>query len=240
MTIPTPLDVVLVHGAWHGPSCWDRVSAELARRGITTHTPALPSTGPDPGSLGGFDDDVASVRQALDRSGPAVVCAHSYAGLVVGAVQHPASRHLVFLSAFMADEGEDWAAVASDDTPTLLADGLRADEHGNLIVDPDCAADCFYADCEPDDIATAIHRLQPQAAEPFTRTMPSPAWQSIPSMFVICEEDSAISPERQRAMAKRADSTRSLPTSHSPMLSRPDLVVDILEELARDGLDRHG
>jgi pimeloyl-ACP methyl ester carboxylesterase len=224
---------VLVHGSWHGPWCWDRVRDDLAERGVETFAPALPSTNGDPADLGTFDDDVAAVRAALDESGPAVVCAHSYGGLVVGAATHPAAQHLVFLSAFMADEGEDWAAVAADDGPSPLADSLLADEHGNVLLWPDSAVDIFYGDCDAEDTRHAIGRLGPQNAEPFARTMPAPSWRTVPSTFVICEHDRAISPARQRAMASRAGSTLTVPTSHSAMLSRPDLVAEVLARLAQ-------
>jgi hypothetical protein len=239
----SPLAVVLVHGSWHGPWCWEPVQHELTRRGITSVAPGLPSTWGDPASLGGFDDDVAAVRDALDRAGPAVVCAHSYAGLVVGAAVHPAMRQLVFLSAFMADEGEDWSAVAAADDadgdgddggePGELALALGADEHGNILIDPDRATEIFYADCDAAAAADAVARLTPQNAEPFARTMPAPTWTTVPSTYVVCENDRAIAPTRQRAMAKHATSTCSLPTSHAAMLARPELVADLLETAAR-------
>jgi len=234
-----PLAVVLVHGAWHGPWCWEAVEGELARRGIPVAAPALPSTVGDPAALGTFDDDVAAVRAALDATGPAVVCAHSYAGLVVGAADHPALRHLVFLSAFMADAGETWSDVAADDSAGGddvdggLVSALVGDEHGNVLIDPARATGVFYADCDPAAAAAAVARLTPQNAEPFARTMPAPSWRTVPSTFVVCENDRAIRPARQRAMATRATTTGTLPTSHAAMLARPDLLADILEAAAR-------
>lgn len=240
---PTPLTVVLLHGAWHGPWCWEPVCQELDRRGVPAVAPALPSTGTDPAALGTFDDDVAAVHAALDRSGPAVLCAHSYAGLVAGATRQPALRDLVFLSAFMADDGETWADVAAEDGAAggagadggagTLATALLADDHGNVLIDPARAVDVFYADCDPDAAAAAVARLTPQSAEPFGRAMPVPSWRTVPSTFVVLELDRAISPTRQRAMAARATTTRTLPTSHAAMLARPDLLADVLEDAAR-------
>ncbi|HEY8546752.1 MAG TPA: alpha/beta hydrolase [Acidimicrobiales bacterium] len=236
MTSSSPLAVVLLHGAWHGPWCWEAVESELAARGITTHAPALPSTAGDPADLGGFDDDVAAVHATLDRSGPAVVCAHSYAGLVAGAVTHPALHRLVFLSAFVADTDETWADVAAGDGEEGqggLADAIAVTDDGYVVVDPARAVDLFYADCDPAAAATAVARLSPQNPEPFTRTMPRPSWRSVPSTFVVCEHDRAISPARQRALGARTGATITLPTSHSAMLARPDLVADVLEAEAR-------
>ena len=234
-----PLSVVFVHGSWHGPWCWDKVRGRLESRGVRTFAPSLPSTGPDPSRLGTFDDDVDSLRTTLDASGPALVCSHSYGGLVSGAVHHPNARHLVFLTAFMADEGEDWSAVASDEEPTLVASALRFDSYGNVLVDPEIATACFYADCPKEDVTAALARLTPQSTEPFARPMPKPSWRTVPSTFVVCEFDQTISPRRQEAMAVRADHVIRLASSHSAMLSHPDEVADIVERLARSHFHPH-
>jgi pimeloyl-ACP methyl ester carboxylesterase len=66
--------VVLVHGAWAGPSSWDRVVARLRDDGYRTATPTL-----DTLSLEG---DVATVRATLDRiPGRKLLVGHSYGGL---------------------------------------------------------------------------------------------------------------------------------------------------------------
>jgi len=59
------------------------------------------------------------------------------------------------------------------------------------------------------------------------------AWRGIPSTYVICADDRAILPGLQRRMSARADEVVEWNTSHSPFASRPDLVADLLERLAR-------
>jgi hypothetical protein len=58
------------------------------------------------------------------------------------------------------------------------------------------------------------------------------AWQRLPSTYVVCTEDQAVAPALQRALATRCTRTIEWPTSHSPFLSRPELVADLLTELA--------
>ena len=60
-------------------------------------------------------------------------------------------------------------------------------------------------------------------------------FRSIPSTYVVCEQDRAIVPDAQRMMAARATEVRSWATSHSPFFSRPDLLVELLTELASPG-----
>jgi pimeloyl-ACP methyl ester carboxylesterase len=70
--------VVLVHGAWHGPWCWDRVEPPLRARGIKTITVDLPSMDVAAGYVTTVHDDAKALRAALDvLDKPAVVVGHS-------------------------------------------------------------------------------------------------------------------------------------------------------------------
>lgn len=62
-----PATVLLVHGAWHGAWCWDRVGDHLARRGVTAFAVDLSGHGGDPRPLGDLHTDSARVRDALDE-----------------------------------------------------------------------------------------------------------------------------------------------------------------------------
>lgn len=220
--------VVLVHGAWHGAWCWEKVRPRLDDFGIATVAVDLPFTSQP--------DDVAAVRGALDRIGGRVVlCGHSYGGSVItDAGRHPNVERLLYICAFACDEGESPAATAPD-TPmptTNLADALDVVD-GLATVKPDAVINTFYHDCDPADAEAAKARLRPTAFECFIAAVGAPAWRAKPSTFAVCREDRAIHPELQRLMAKRCTESVEWPTAHSPFVNRPDLVVDTLAELAR-------
>src|SRR5436190_15656651 len=111
-----PATVVLVHGAWHGAWCWDRVVAGLHDRDVDVLALDLPGHGASAEPLGDLYGDAAAVHAALDTlDGPAVVCGHSYGGAVMSlGAAHPAVRHLVYLAALMLDVGETCAASVPD------------------------------------------------------------------------------------------------------------------------------
>ena len=79
-----PADVVLVHGAWHGAWCWQRVLAGLAQRGVSAHAIDLPGHGQSTEPLGdlalrridaprrAFVRDKVPVVVEIDRFGSAV------------------------------------------------------------------------------------------------------------------------------------------------------------------------
>ncbi len=100
--------VLLVHGAWHGAWCWERVTFELKDRGLRVDAVDLPGHGSDRTPLTDLHGDATRVREALTELGePAVLVGHSYGGAVISeAGDHPLAEGLVFLPAFPLDVGE--------------------------------------------------------------------------------------------------------------------------------------
>jgi hypothetical protein len=71
----TDATLVLVHGAWADGSSWNKVTADLQRRGIDVVAAQVPLTS--------FSEDVAVLRKVLLRQeGPIVLAGHlvSYRG----------------------------------------------------------------------------------------------------------------------------------------------------------------
>jgi pimeloyl-ACP methyl ester carboxylesterase len=211
--------VLLIHGAWHGAWCWEAVQAALPE--------AVAIDLPSNHGGGGFAADVAAVRTALDgMDGPVVLCGHSYGGAVISAAgDHPNVGRLVYLCAFALDAGESLAANPSPAGPVSLAPHM---EDGNLVVDADGAREAFYGDCDEQP----VDRLVPHPLDAFTSAVESAAWRSKPSTYVVCTQDRAIHPDQQRFFAARCSSVVELDASHSPMLSMPDRVAEILREAA--------
>jgi pimeloyl-ACP methyl ester carboxylesterase len=228
--------VVLVHGAWHGAWCWDPVVARLDAAGVPALAIDLPGHGADPRPLTDLHGHGDAVRAALDTvAGPVVLVGHSYGGAAVtDAGVHPSVRHLVYVSAFCIDAHE--SVMANDLTGgegNDLEVAMRVQEDGSATIDPDLAILPFYADCTPADAAAAVGRLGPESLSGFGQSPRAVAWRERPSTFAVCTEDRAVMPALQRGLAARCASIVEWPTSHSPFLSRPDLVADLLTALAR-------
>lgn len=224
--------VVLVHGAWHGSWCWDAV-LPLVPGAVTVDLPSA-------GRGGSTEDDVAEVLAAVERvGGPVLLCGHSYGGAVIGeAAAHPAVVGLVFVCAFTVVPGESLLSNAARDAAkaararqVALAGAIRITDDGqSAVVDPDGALAAFYADCPPELAAAARDRLVPHSMAVMTRPLAGPGWQGKPSTYVLCEHDEAIQPEMQEVFAARCDTTVRLATDHSPMLSTPERLAEIINE----------
>jgi pimeloyl-ACP methyl ester carboxylesterase len=215
------MGVVLVHGAFHGAWCWNLVVPELERLGVEVLAVELPFTG--------FDDDVDEVRRAIAELGPGtVVVAHSYGGLVASTATHGRSdvARLVYVAAFMADEGEDAITIIGTEESKLL-DALVIDD--DLVsVDPRKAKASFYGDLDDVSAAAAITQLRPLPVASVLGPQSPPGWKSIPSTYVVCTNDAALPPVMQRRMAERATLVLELPTDHSPFTTRPGELAGLL------------
>jgi pimeloyl-ACP methyl ester carboxylesterase len=226
--VPDSKTVVLVHGAWHGAWCWDKVVALLTEQGVAVETFDLPMTS--------YEDDVATTKAVLDRvDGEVVLCGHSYGGAVItNAGHHPKVAHLVYLTAFACDADESPSATAPEANlpATDLAAALVIDDDGNATITPELVVATFYHDCDPADAEDAVRRLRPAHMSCFVTPVGPPAWKDTPSTYVVCTEARASHPALHRHMAARCNSTIDLDTAHSPFLNRPDAVAELLARQA--------
>ena len=225
---PEQVTVVLVHGAWHGAWCWDTVKEKLISNGIAVETVDLPSANPRNGHPGGLYDDARAVRSALDSiAGDVVAVAHSYGGIPLSEAAAGAQNvaHLVYLTAFQLDIGESLLSALAGGQPSWL-------QIGDGVTTPSDTREIFFADIDDDIAAAATARLSPQSLSSFTEIQTAAAWTAIPSTYVICENDKAIPVPAQEAMAARAGRTIRIDSSHSPFLSRPDDIAQIIADHA--------
>lgn len=212
--------IVFVHGAWHGPWCWDPVVDRLEGRDLVAVD--LPTMEREDAT---FADDVAAVRAAID--GPTLLCGHSYGGLVIGAAaDHPDVIGCVFLCAFAQDGDARIEGVAEPLQRAMRIEGSVS------TIDPALANEAFYGDVHPDLAAAAITRLRPMSLAATATATGVGAWRSKPSTYVVCTEDLSIDVEAQRSMAAACDVVEEWTCSHSPMLSRPDDVAVLLRRTA--------
>lgn len=210
--------ILLVHGAWHGAWCFDRLVPELTALGWRVETVDLPSASADAANTAGMYDDARAVRERLDAvEGPVTVLAHSYGGIPVtqAAADAPNVSRIVYLSAFMLDEGDSIDGMSGGKISGAGVDSLSAHEHY------EDARAAFYGDVAPQDAEEATARLVLQTARSFCEPLTAAAWKTVPSTYIVTEQDTALAPEFQEAMAARAERVHRLPSGHSSFLSMP-------------------
>lgn len=227
--------VILVHGAWHGGWCWAALQAELDRRGVPSLAPDLPghgASGEPLGDLYGDADAVAALAQRLAR--PVVLAGHSYGGMVItqAATQAGNISELVFVAAFVPDEGDSLMGLLGGFEQRRVALGLATrpgSSDATSSVDPAGATAAFYHLAPPPVAAAAVARLGEQPVASFVQPVTGAPLANLRSTYVLCRHDEAIHPDHQAIMAARCATTVTLDADHSPFLTHVTEVADLLE-----------
>jgi pimeloyl-ACP methyl ester carboxylesterase len=222
-------NIVLVHGAFADGSSWSGVIERLQADGYRVTAPQFPMTA--------LADDVARLRQALDlQDGPAIVAGHSYGGQIMTALgtEAPNVAGLVYIAAFALDQGESLGALLSQGpTPAALAH-LFTDHHGFSWLPEDDFVRHFAADVDPVRARVMYAVQQALATSAFADLMDVPAWNTLPSWYLVAADDQALPPAAQRQFASRMGAASiEIPSSHVAMVSHPGDVTQLIEMAAR-------
>jgi pimeloyl-ACP methyl ester carboxylesterase len=236
-------DFLLLHGASHASWCWHPTVAELERRGHQALAVDLPIADPEAGAERYAEVAAEAGRARFD--GPVVVVGHSLSGIVIPLLPDLIEvDELVFLCSPLPIPGvsmiEQWASE-----PDMLVPA-PADEATPPAAPPESPEDAaeqglaqlrarslrlFYADCPPDVASTAATHLRHQAMQPMTEPSPVSTWPPrVPYRYILTRDDRAMSPDwSRRAVPSRLGIVPiELDGSHSPFLSRPTELVDVL------------
>ncbi len=229
----------LVHGAWHSAWCWEALTPYLTGAGHDVIAPDLPS---DDGSAD-FDAYADVVCTALRGRDDVVVVGHSLAGATAALIPDRHSvRRLVYLCAAVPEGGvglfDQWQAqpdmVCSDFADGWLQGLGDPDEQLRTEwVDFDFVRRVFYADCDEATVAAAIDHLRPQSGYPWTVPCSLTEHPSVDCTTVVCSADRIVNPDWSKRKAREIGAdVVELPGSHSPFLSRPSVVADVLRGIA--------
>ncbi|ULN46303.1 alpha/beta hydrolase [Mycolicibacterium goodii] len=219
MTQPT---LVWVPGACHGPWAFEEVSSRFTGLGWETRVVELPSVAPSSSARRGMHADAQAVRSVIESvGGPVVAIAHSYGGIPTtqGCAGLPNLRRIVYLAAFLLDEGHSMLSYSGEH--------FRWPIDGEVTMPPN-PREAAYSDLSDSQAAWAIEQLLPVSVAAFDEALTAAAWRHVPSTYVICENDRSLLPWRQEKMAVQATEIRRLPTGHSPFLSHPAMLVNLV------------
>jgi pimeloyl-ACP methyl ester carboxylesterase len=221
-------NIVLVHGAWADGSCWSGVIERLQADGFRVTAPQFPLTS--------LADDVARLRQVLDlQDGPTVVVGHSYGGQIMTALGDDAHNvvALVYVAAFGLDEGESLGQLLSQGPVTPALAHLFTDARGFGWLSEEDFVEHFAADVDSTRAHVMYAVQQPLASSAFTDVMGVPAWKSLPSWYLVAQNDEALPPDAERQFADRMGATTTeISSSHVAMVSHATEVAQLIATAA--------
>jgi pimeloyl-ACP methyl ester carboxylesterase len=230
---------VLVHGAWHGSWCWKRVRAALRNEGHEVFTPTLSGLAERSHLLApdiDLDTHILDVVNLIrwEELTDIVLCGHSYGGFVVTGVADRLPekiRALVYLDAFVPDDGENLLQLAPQSRRDHIESGLSSDGSASMQwkVPPIPAAvfNVNSADRDWVDKQCTSHPLG-TLMQPIRLTG---GIETIPKIIYVrateYEKDSPFPPFEAKAMA-RAWKVIRVASGHDVMLDAPEACVELL------------
>jgi len=156
---------------------------------------------------------------------------HAYAGAVIALARPERVKALVYVTALAPDEGEKVVDVFYRLEPHPQAPKLAPDADG-LIWLPDGAFETAFAqNASVEDRAVLAAVQRPISLNCITVPVGRPLWKDVPSWFLVAGDDRMIVPETQRYMAARMKATtKSHAVDHTPSVTAPTVVVDVVRE----------
>ena len=148
-------------------------------------------------------------------------------------------RALVFLAAIGLDVGESVAGVQQPFPPPMVVstsyltdyDAPGAAGGPELYIQPDKFHETFCADA-PSEVAEVMAVTQrPLAAAALQEQATAAGWKTIPSWYLIPEQDNGISPQAQKFMADRMNATtETIKGSHAVFIAQPRKVAQFIQQ----------
>jgi pimeloyl-ACP methyl ester carboxylesterase len=217
--------IVFAHGLWADGSCFAKLIPTLQAEG---HEVMASQHG-----LDSLATDVAAVKACLARvQSPAILVGHSYGGtLITHAGTDTRVAGLVYISALAPDANETSQSLL-DEFPKTPVFGHVEVTDGRVWLKQSGVK--HFAGDLPEAEQKLVYATQGvPVADLFLQKVEGTAWKSKPSWYVLANQDQTVHPDLQRFVSKRMKAnTTEVTASHVPMLSKPDVVLDVIRKAA--------
>ena len=234
---------VLVHGAWSDASAWKEVTPFLRAEGYNTIVVNLPGHGNDktPFTSITLQSYVDAVKKEIGSNKNIILVGHSMAGMVISQVAEdmPKSiRKVVYLSAYLPENGQSLLDLAKTDSESLVGKFLQIDQpSASAGIAKEAAVEIFAADGSKSVKKQFSNGVQPDPLAPFATPvkLTDQNFGATEKVYIYTKNDHAIGYTKQLAMAKigKVKTEYTLSSSHTPFLSMPEKVANILIEEAK-------
>ena len=233
--------LLFVHGGCHGAWCWDPLIHNLENLGQKGYALDLPGHGLDrtPRQDVTFSSYVEKLSQFIEEKdlSKLVLVGHSLAGIILPEI---ASRfperiqHLVYLAAFVLNEGESAIELVPTDRRQSYFDMSDQSPEKSISLDFETAYRRFFSDLDQGDARQFYARLTPQPLEVYLQVASvSPC--SLPQRltYIICKNDGALTYELCASLAEKLTGDKyEIESDHDVMLSHPEELADLLIRIA--------
>ncbi len=239
--------IVLVHGAFQNADAWARVKSRLTIEGHSVSAVNLPGRDgdvADPQTLSTDDYKQAVLKAVTAQAGSVVLVGHSFGGITISNVGEAAPEKiqaLVYLSAYLPQDGDSMRALAQTDADSKLGkDGnfVMTPDYKYGFVKPDKAVEIFGGDATEQDreeIGKSLIR-EPLAPMAGAAKLTAGRFGKVPKYYIETTNDSVVSPALQERMIASTPVKRvfKIDASHAAYVTRPDDVARAILAVAAE------
>jgi len=222
----TKPSIVFCHGLWADGSCFTKLIVPLQAEGYECIAAQY--------GLNSTAEDVAVTKATIGRaSGPVILVGHSYGGSVItGAGTHDRVAGLVYICALAPDADESSQTQQSNFPRTPVFSHIDVQD-GRIWLLPD-GIDDFAGDLSEQEKKLVLATQGVPKPDLFEAKAGGTAWKSKPSWYIVGKNDRTVHPDMERFVAKRMGATTyEFDSSHVPMLSQPERVLDVIRDAAK-------
>lgn len=221
---------VLVHGAFHGAWCWDKIVPLLEEDGHQVIALDLPghgkdSTPPAQVTIQSYRDAVCHVLDKLNEK--VILVGHSMGGLVISSAAEKRPEkidRLVYIASHIPDQEQSLFQLSTNDPEALPLPAVLSTDQSYLQLDASVIKANFYGECSDEDVALAQEKLGIQPIAPIMASvrLTKERFGSVTKIYIETLKDKAISTACQRASyTKTPCQVITMDTDHSPFFSKP-------------------
>jgi pimeloyl-ACP methyl ester carboxylesterase len=174
------------------------------------------------------------VKATIGRvTGPVILVGHSYGGTVItGAGVDDRVAGLVYICALSPDADETSQTQQSNFPMTDVFSHIEVVD-GRMWLRPE-GTKYFCGDLSEQEQKLVWATQGVPVPDLFNAKAGGTAWKSKPSWYIVGKNDHTVHPDLERFFAKRMGATTTeVASSHVPMLSHPDVVIDVIRAAAK-------
>lgn len=241
-------DIVLVHGAWHGGWCWEKLAEVMRKDNVMLHMPTLSGLGERADELNrriGLQNHIEDITQYIESRNleGILLVGHSYGGMVItGVADRMKDRigHIVYLDAALPRHNESMISYAGDQS----AEQINAATQQLAKLAPDgiamqplpAAAFGIAPDHQHHDWVQS--RLTPHPFKTWTDRieLANGGPQHIPRSYILCTapllENTGFAEIAAMARNCAGWTFHELQTGHDAMVTAPSELAGILRNIS--------
>ncbi len=222
----TKPSIVFCHGLWADGSCFTKLIVPLQAEGYECIAAQY--------GLNSTAEDVALTKATIGRvSGPVILVGHSYGGSVItGAGTDDRVAGLVYICA-LAPDADETSQTQQANFPTTDVFSHIEVVDGRIWLRPE-GTKYFCGDLSEQEQKLVWATQGVPKPDLFNAKAGGTAWKSKPTWYIVGKNDHTVHPDLERFFAKRMGAkVTEVASSHVPMLSHPDVVIDVIRSAAK-------